>query len=242
MKTIHRSPLQAAILGLPLLVLAACGGGTTLEPAPGATAGPGDAAMATVSEVRVTADPGEWPGSYEIASEVTPIQVTVDNNGNFPVRVRYSEMKLVAPDGRTLTALPPYRIEGTAEQPVVARGLYDPIASPAFTWNRFSVAPYYATVYPNATAWNRPFAWDPLYYDNTFGFWEQTALPTPAMLARALPEGVVEPGGEVTGFVYFEDLDLSEDERVGFRFDIVNARTGREIATASMPFVVDVAS
>jgi hypothetical protein len=48
-------------------------------------------------------------------------------------------------------------------------------------------------------------------------------------LYRALPEGVLEPGGRVTGFLYFEDIDVGKDDKATFVTDLVNASTGQTV-------------
>jgi hypothetical protein len=57
------------------------------------------------------------------------------------------------------------------------------------------------------------------------------------MIVKALPEGVLEPGGRVTGFVYFEEVE--DVPRVRFVAQLVNASTGARFGTLTIPFVVD---
>jgi hypothetical protein len=57
------------------------------------------------------------------------------------------------------------------------------------------------------------------------------------MLDRALPDGVVEPGGRVGGFLYFQRL-----ERPGpftFSVDLVDAKTGQRFGAITIPFVAE---
>lgn len=56
-------------------------------------------------------------------------------------------------------------------------------------------------------------------------------------LARALPEGVIEPGGKVSGFVYFPGVG-ADVKRVRLRADLVNAQTGETLVPLALPFVV----
>jgi hypothetical protein len=44
---------------------------------------------------------------------------------------------------------------------------------------------------------------------------------------EALPEGVLDPGGSVTGFLYFEDIDPGDDKTATFTTDPAEASTGR---------------
>ena len=88
------------------------------------------------------------------------------------------------------------------------------------------MAPYYSAVYSTMGVY------DPYYYDAYETYYADIDLPTPEMLQHALPEGVVDPGGSVTGFIYFEDV--SDDvPRVEFRGQLVDASTG------TIPFAVE---
>lgn len=54
---------------------------------------------------------------------------------------------------------------------------------------------------------------------------------------KALPEGVLDIDGIVSGFLYFESIDPT-DKEVTFMFDIVNAETGKKKGTIEIPFYV----
>jgi hypothetical protein len=57
------------------------------------------------------------------------------------------------------------------------------------------------------------------------------------MLRQALPEGTLEEGGSVTGFLYFQDVSEREG-RVTLQARLVDARTGEQFGTLSIPFDV----
>jgi hypothetical protein len=57
------------------------------------------------------------------------------------------------------------------------------------------------------------------------------------MLRRALPEGTLEPGGTVTGFIYFQGVSEREGS-VTLQARLVDARTGEQFGTLSIPFGV----
>jgi hypothetical protein len=61
--------------------------------------------------------------------------------------------------------------------------------------------------------------------------WE---LPSREMLALALPEGVLEPGQRVAGFVYFERVprDVSV---VRLTAPLVDARSGESLGVVGLP-------
>lgn len=77
------------------------------------------------------------------------------------------------------------------------------------------------------------------YYDHLYDNWEvEIPLPTKHMQEVALPEALVRPRGELSGYVYFERVPPS-NEQVTLNFELVNADTGQSFGTASIPFVVD---
>ena len=58
------------------------------------------------------------------------------------------------------------------------------------------------------------------------------------MVGKALPEGVLEPGGTIQGFLYFEDGDPKGD-MADFEMDIVNATAQQMLGTARIPLEID---
>ncbi|MGM0575369.1 MAG: hypothetical protein ACQEXJ_06535 [Myxococcota bacterium] len=214
------------------LVLSACASRPELKPAPGAeelASGPGSGARASAAGVTVEARAGAWSGFPETLDEVTPLLLAVANDGDVPVRVRYAEIGLATQDGVRLAALPPLALD---EEQV------EPVESVPYSWSGFYVAPYGAHYYPEHEAWAGGFLVDRVYYDTHYPALRRVDLPTPDMIRRALPEGVVEPGGRVMGFVYFQELPEGA-EQATLTMDVVHAATGRTIDTVRIPFVVD---
>ena len=64
-------------------------------------------------------------------------------------------------------------------------------------------------------------------------------LPTGDMVQKALPEGVLEAGGRVTGFLYFEDIDVGKDDTATFVTDLVNASNGETVGAIRIPLEID---
>jgi len=56
------------------------------------------------------------------------------------------------------------------------------------------------------------------------------------MIQRALPEGVIEPGGHAMGFIYFQQLDRDAGT-LTLTFDVVDGRSGASPGTIRIPFV-----
>lgn len=145
-----------------------------------------------------------------------------------PLRVRYSEFVLVGPSGERFVALPPFDIEATETEP---------IAAPAYPVRGFSVAPYASPFFPGA-ALADPFAFDPFYYQTYYPQFRRINLPTEDMVQKALPEGVLDPGGRVEGFLYFEPVN-PELAQVFFTADLVNAETGETFGDVRISFTVE---
>lgn len=228
-------------------LLAGCADRVSLMPAPSATAVPvqGEAtgAVETVSGVRVAVISREWPGTAQISEAVTPLKVDIRNNSNSPVAVRYSEFRLTTPDGRVYSALPPVAIDATVPSTLAAPATprlapgFSPITLPGFTATGFGVSPMYSPLYPGYPVAGGPFAYDPLYYGNAGTYWRSVDLPTVAMARMALPEGVLQPGGQMQGYLYFQEVDPNVDS-LRFRMDVVNAGQGNEMGTIEIPFLV----
>lgn len=226
---------------LPLLaaaVLVGCSApGTQLDPAPAANTVGAETAVDRVNNVRMTVESGTWPGLARVKTEVTPLRVTISNGSNVPIRLRYNEFALVNPQGQRYSALPPYGVEGDVTDPTLVDA-YNPVTAPGFSYSGFRVAPYYSTVYPTITPYSGAFYYDRPYYDRYYTVYRDIELPTEEMVELALPEGVLDPGGNVSGFLYFERVDSSAP-RVRFRADLSNAQTGNTFGEVSIPFVVE---
>ena len=216
-----------------VLALAGCAA-TEIKPAPVANQlpGPGQGAIAQANNVVVEARADAWEWRPEdLTREVTPLLVTVRNNSDRPISIQYSRFQLVTNDGRTLRALPPFDIRGSVTKRVGTLG---------YPYSGFSVypglSPYYTDVTPVADPIG--FGFDPLYYDTYYSELVQIQLPTDDMLERALPEGVLDPGGEVTGFLYMQNVG-EQTARLEFQYNVIDASTGEQFASIEIPFVTE---
>lgn len=224
----------ALISFLVLPTLVACAGNRPdLAPAPGAMPappGPGSGAVASDAGVTVEARAGAWRGlPRNLEAESIPLLVEITNDSDHSVRLRYNEVKLVAPDGEMYRAIAPYRVEGAVSQTVDA---------PAYAATRFRIAPYLSRYYPIYDPVIGDFVHDPLYYDTYVPARVRVDLPTTDMISMALPEGVLEPNGRITGFLYFEDVEDLDIQQVDFEIDLIDAETGTQFGSISIPFVV----
>lgn len=218
-----------------LLLTAGCARGPEIRPAPEARVVPGEekGAVGLADGVRMVAKGDTWSGRPGNLEEIlTPIEATIENRSGKPIQIRYNNFVLVSPAGFRSYALPPHKIEATTEEPVPTTPL-----TPGFFHRDFYVAPYHRPFYgPHLRAWSDPFFFDPLYYRRHYARWP-VELPTDDMLRKAIPEGVLEDNGRVSGFFYFQNIgeDIS---RFSVNAELVNAETGETFGMVSIPFVV----
>jgi len=237
-------PLRLAGLAALATLLIACSP-ARLKPAEETRTLP-NAPLAAVTEqggVRMIVEPGAWTSNPEnLGSRILPLKVSITNNNSEPVRVRYSDFTLEG-NGLRYTPLPPIEIRGrvieTADRPVYVPSYRSPFYSPfqpRFSHQHFRVAPWYAPYYVGMSAWSRPWRYDPFYYDTYYPQW-RVDLPTSEMVELAIPEGVIEPGGSVSGFLYFQPISGDLD-RVTFKADLMNGEDGKRLGTLELPFDV----
>lgn len=233
-------------IGRVLPVLLACGcASAALSPSPDAQAVPGlpGGAQAEVAGIRIVAEVDAWPGDRRVLAHVQPVRVTIENRAAVSVRVRYDDFVLVAANGRRYPALPPVRVEGELFSPMLSMG-FTPVGAPGFTYQRFYLAPYFAPLYPGVPVYRRRYLfYDPGYYAFWYTDFTRAVRPSVEVLAMALPEGVIEHDGRVTGFLYFRTVD-PDAVSVAFRARIVSiadeAATlgGAVLGEAVIPFMV----
>jgi hypothetical protein len=239
------SKSRAVLLPIALLTLSlnfACSSAPVLRPAPDASLVDDKTLTATDSAegVRLTARYDAWKGDVNINQAVTPLRISIENESGRKVRIRYSDFSLVTDQNIRLAALPPYDVKGSVSAPAMRRE-YAPLTRPGFRHNGFRIAPHYYAIYPFLT----PYAlqglyFDPYYYSFYYPYWDRMRieLPTADMLRNVVPEGVLDEGGELEGFLYFEKLQNTDaDARVNFHVDLQDAITGQTFATLHIPFV-----
>jgi len=228
-----KRPVFAVLLSSTALFAVACGRTQAkLTPAPTAAAvsGPGRGATATVAGVQFVARAGAWSWDpRDLDKEATPILVELHNASSIPVTVRYNRITLTDEAGHKFAAMPPYDVDATISEPFTVR-------NPYYGFDRFEIAPYLRRWYPAFRGYNGAFLYDAAYYGPYVTRYREVKLPTVDMIQRALPEGVLSPGGHAEGFVYFEALDRDAGT-VTLGFDVVNAASGAVVGAAKIPFV-----
>ncbi len=202
-------------------------------PAPTAKtlAGNKEVAVSQAAGARIEADGKAWSGEpANLPSAIAPVKVTITNDSGRPLRIRYRDFSLTTASGFTSLALPPMKITGSVPSEPVA------VTTPAFGWSGYRLAPYYSPWYPGFGVWGGPFAWDFPYYTTYYAQWP-VSLPTEDMVRRAIPEGVLNNGGRVEGFLYFPQVPQGTD-RANLSVTLVDARTGERFGSTTIPFEV----
>lgn len=191
------------------------------------------AVTAAQSHVRVIAQAREWPGPARIAEVVTPLRIIIENGSSWPLQIRYGSFKITAPDGDSYRAIPPRRVTGVVDT--------DEYIKPGFTYSRFYAAPYLNRYYSGVPTYSGEFSVDAPYHQHYDGYWDGRAiLPTPELIARALPEGVLNPGGRLDGYVYFEKPQQPMGTGVDLQVEL-EATDGKHgpFVSLNLPFVMD---
>ena len=220
---------------LSVFALEACVHAKVLEPATGAALAPGrlNVAEASAAGVAVKVAGDSWKGDpQDLGTLFTPVRVTLEDHSGKTLHISYRDFSLAGGSGFNYAAIPPMKARGTLS----AR---EAPSSPSLRmagWEHrgFFVAPHYSYLYPGIEPWAGPFAYDPLYYDGSYARWPER-LPTKDMISEALPEGAVQDGGSVSGFVYFQSV-TGRESAVRFEMNLVDASDGHAFAVLSIPF------
>ena len=230
-----RVPCQRSMRVVLVALVASAGACATepeLLPASGYASAIGRRSLAVESRsgVTVTADGSVWDSSPKrLATEVTPVWVTLQNATGRSLRVQYDEFKLRGASGAIYIALAPYVLRASRSRPVfeVTDGGY---------FDKFHVAAYLAPFYPWLPVWNGPLPYGPSIHSVA----SRASLPTASMLDRALPEGVLENSGTASGFLYFQKVDVRES-RATFLAGLQEPTRARQpthqLAAIDIPFL-----
>jgi hypothetical protein len=161
-----------------------------------------------VAGIRVAVVNATWD-RYPVAASgvVTPLQITLRNESGKPI----------------LVPLEPPRPGAQ-------------VFAPVFSSRGFGVSPEFALYFPTY-----PTAYDPVpadrdYHRASYAAWPAD-LPTQDMREHALPEGVLENHGTVTGYLYFKDV-TSRERRVSFQAHVLGSPRGEPLADAAFQFRV----
>ncbi len=227
--------LWVVALGL----LAGCIPEARLQPLPEArqVAGDTSAAVAEAHGVRLVADGASWD-SYpkNLERRLTPVEVRLENHSGRPLSIRYEHFDVEGGSRFHYSAIPPLSLdEATEDSSPVCTASYAP-RTWGYRWG------WYGRGW-QSRSWIRPGWFNPFYDPYYDPFYQpyvrcEEPLPTKDMLEQALPEGTLEDGGTVAGFLYFQGI-AEREKQVTLQAQLVDARTGEHFGRLSIPFQVD---
>lgn len=233
---------------------------TKLQPLPNTPTVEGNTAVAEAQGVRMVANGASWHGNpSDLEHAVTPVQIGIENRSGRALRIKYDEFVLVGDSRFQYSALSPFE---TSNEGLAVGGSGDATGHVSFgvgvgvgagpwgygpwPYGAWGPGPFVAGYGgygwgPWGPGWNAPL-YDPWFVDPFYGpygyYWvPPEPLPTRDMLRRALPEGVLEDGGSVAGFVYFQNVS-GREHSVTLRARLVDARTGEQFGTLDIRFGV----
>jgi hypothetical protein len=191
-------------------------------------AGPGaNVAVRTVEGVRLYARGDAWDGSpANLGSTVTPLAVRIENRSGGPIELVYERFALVAADGREFYPLPLLPLSHPSPAAVSLQPTYQPAG--------FFIAPRFARTYPRLPAWQSRLVRDESLYRLDYRKWSD-GLPSADMLLKGLPEGVLEDGGSISGFLYF-DGEARGQRDLTLQADLSAGDGERRVALIEIPF------
>lgn len=229
-------------------ILAGCIPEARLEPRPDARSLAGDpsAAVAEAQGVRLIADGAAWKGHpSNLERRLTPVEVRVENRSGRPLTIQYELFDLLGESRFHYSAIPPTSMNADTSD-----------SSPVCIASRPAWAPGGPWGWSRPWGWHRPWGWrrwgygpwgnpwwpNPFYdpfYDPFYGppVRCEEVLPTQDMVDRALPEGTLENGGIVSGFLYFQGV-AERERQIILQAKLVDASTGAPFGTLSIPFQV----
>ncbi|HYH98777.1 hypothetical protein [Hyalangium sp.] len=236
----ERLGLLGAVL---VLAMAGCIPEAQLQPRPDARslAGEPSAAIAETAGVRLIADGAAWsghPGNLE--RRLTPVEVRMENHSGRPLSIRYNLFDLVGESRFHYAALSPMLMEEANDSEPRCVATY----VPRYSWQLGATWGWgprrgWRGGYPGRPWWQNPYYdpfYDPFYGPRSYVRCEEP-LPTQDMLARALPEGSLESGGTVDGFLYFQGV-ADRERQVILQARLVDGNTGEPFGELRIPFQV----
>lgn len=229
----RRGWLMAPLLAL-MVLLPACRQETGLEPmeAEHIEEAAGSQAVQEMGGVRMTVDSEAWTGDPEVLKLTTPIRVSITNDGEHALWVRFADFALLGAYDR-YAVLPVFGFQQVDGGVMLIEG-YAPVELPEFSHEEFYVANYYADAYPGIATWEHALVLDDDYYARYTVSWDELPLPTEAMQRRALPEGVLPAGSSLEGFLFFEGLHPGE-EKLNFLAQLEDVETGDYFGAILIP-------
>lgn len=207
-----------------------------LEPLASTPTTPKGAPLAEDAGIRLVAHGDAWRGvPSDLERVLTPVRVRLENHSDRPLRVDVADFMLVGASRFEYAALSGQQLSDASLTGVGGSGgeAYE-------SWRGVPWGPGFYGFRGrgfHGRGWFNPL-YDPFY--GPYASWYAPApepLPTRDMIRAALPQGTLQPGGVMTGFLYFQSVGEREHQ-VTLRARLVDARTGEAFGTLDIPFEV----
>ena len=158
---------------------------------------------------RCSANVGAWNGreNKESPSFVVPVKVRIKKPAGVESACRYERLLAGRQEGRSYRPVPVLPMDADARKRI-------PKLARIYAASKFFVAPGFHDVYATLEPWTAPLERDDELYERLFRRWGKQP-PALDVLRVALPEGVLDDGGVVTGYLFFES-PLDKEDRVTF--------------------------
>jgi hypothetical protein len=165
----------------------------------------------------------------------TSLQITIENRGQELLVIRYEYFALNGDNGEEFVALPLFNLQKTDPASAAPQAMrdYGPVTDTRFEQTGFSVASYYASLYPGLPGAPDIFFFNEDYFKAYGGSLGNSDLPK-NVYQWVIPEGVLRGGGSLKGILLFEPVD-PKLRSVVFRASLVNG-DGRMFGYISIPF------
>lgn len=222
------------------LVVAGCVTEPQLQPRPDARSLASDptAAVAEANGVRLVADGADWKGSpSNLEQRLTPVRVWLENRSGRALIVSNTHFDLLGESRFRYAALSPAKMEeanGAQRQCVAGYWPGYWSVGVGWGWGWYHASPWHSAWWPGPY-YSGPF-YDPFYGPPPYVRCDEP-LPTRDMVKQALPEGTLENGGIIAGFLYFQDVAHREGQ-VLLQARLVDASTGQPFGQLTIPFQV----
>ena len=182
--------------------------------------------------VRVAASGDDWTSRpADLPNRLTPVRVRIINHSGRSVQILYDRFTLAGARGRLYRPLPPVPL--FHHRPVDSAGTVRPF----FASDSFFVRLAYRDVYPSLPPWPTRLPGDDQLNERQYKLWGQ-GLPTREVQQMGLPEGVLSDGGQISGFLFFENA-TGRESKLLFKADLEEGQGGRMVTSISIPFRVE---
>jgi hypothetical protein len=218
--------MRPIAVALSAFAVGACAHGKVLEPAAGAALAPGlhNVAEAVAAGVTVRVGGDSWKGDpQDLGGLFTPVRVTIRNQSGKTLRVHYSDFTLSGARGSRYAVIPPDKAQGSLR----VRDAPSPSSPRPAAWDH----PHSSYLFPDA--WAGPFGYEAPYNDQSYLNSPRRGR-TQDLLSDALPEALVQDGGRVAGFVYFQNV-TEHESAVEFEMNLADASDGQAFGRVAIP-------